>query len=284
MHIASRMKPRPHTTVLAATLLALVACARLSEVERAQSLVRQHRDSEARALLEAHLREHPGDTSARRLLVRVLGATGDVAAAQLAVEQLAAQMRPGDPTPYLELGHAFELAHRYDDALAAYDEASQQAPASPAGPREGGMRSARWGELDQAAPRLEEAIRRGATDPETWHALGLVRFHLGDLDGAEQAYRRGAAAGPDGAACWLGLATLAVARDEPQQALIAYDRVLSYAPRFGAAELGRAWALLKLKRKAEAERALTRAQQLGEPPSSVARLRAMLAESPSSEQ
>ena len=32
----------------------------------------------------------------------------------------------------------------------------------------GGLRCARWGEAEQARPRLEEAVRRGATDVETY--------------------------------------------------------------------------------------------------------------------
>ena len=67
-------------------------------------------------------------------------------------EELARTSGPSDPTPYIELGHALELAHRYDEALEAYDAAASAAPASPAGPREGGMRCARWGEAEEAQP------------------------------------------------------------------------------------------------------------------------------------
>ena len=44
--------------------------------------------------------------------------------------------------PEIELGHAYELAHKFDEALAEYDEAASVAPNSPAGPLEGGMRTA----------------------------------------------------------------------------------------------------------------------------------------------
>jgi tetratricopeptide (TPR) repeat protein len=180
--------------------------------------------------------------------------------------------------PYLELGHALELAHRYDDALAAYDAAADAAPASPAGPREGGMRCARWGEVEAARPRLEEAVRRGANDGETWHALGLVRLHLGDFDGAAQAYRAGTAADPKAPESWLGLATVGVAQGDATAALVAYDQVLALRPRFAAAELGRAWALAKLGRRQEAARALDHAEELGAPAQNVARQRAALSD------
>jgi tetratricopeptide (TPR) repeat protein len=269
-----------HTTlslVVAASLSAACAsCARPSAVERAQSLVREHREDDAIATLRADLRDHPDDVVARRMLVRVLGFAGDLPAARVEVGELAKRLPPDDPTPWIELGHALELGHRYDEALEAYDSAANESPSSPVGPREGGMRCARWGEAEAARPRLEEAVRRGARDAETWHTLGLVRLHLGDTDAAEEAYREGAAADPKGAENWLGLATVAVVRGDPQGALAAYDQVIARRPRFAAAELGRAWALAKLGRRDDAKRALDHAQELGAPAENVAKQREAL--------
>jgi tetratricopeptide (TPR) repeat protein len=275
--------PARHTTLsvrfaLAVCLVSLgVACAAPSATVRAQSLVRQHREEDAVALLRKGLAAHPDDVPARRLLVRLLGFTGDMPGARAETEELARRLGPGEPVPYLELGHALELAHRYDEALEAYDLAATAAPSSPAGPREGGMRCARWGEAEAARPRLEEAVRRGANDAETWHALGLVRLHLGDAEGAEQAYRAGATVDPSAPESWLGLATVAVSRGDAAGALGAYERVLALRPRFAAAELGRAWALGKLGRKEEATRAIDRAEELGAPARNVANQRAALA-------
>jgi tetratricopeptide (TPR) repeat protein len=270
-----------HTTLwgsfaLALCLTPLPGCARPSASDKAQALVRQHREEEAVALLRRDLTTHPDDVPARRLLVRLLGFTGDMPGARVETEELVRRLGPSDPTPYLELGHALELAHRYDEALQAYDEAAAVAPASPAGPREGGMRTARWGELEEARARLEEAVKRGANDAETWHALGLVRLHLGDAAGAEQAYRQGASADPSAPESWLGLATVAVSRDDAPGALAAYERLLVLRPRFAAAELGRAWALAKLARREEASRALDHAAELGAPAQNVAKQRAAL--------
>jgi tetratricopeptide (TPR) repeat protein len=257
-------------------VLLAAGCVRASATDRAQSLVRQHREEEAVATLRSDLMAHPDDVPARRLLVRLLGFTGDMPGARRETEELARRLGAGDPTPYVELGHALELAHRYDEALDAYDEAASAAPGSPAGPREGGLRTARWGEAEAARPRLEEAVRRGANDAETWHALGLVRLHLGDYDAAAEAYRAGIAADPRAPESWLGLASVAVTRGDAAGALDAYDHVLALRPRFAAAELGRAWALAKLGRREEAARALDRAEALGAPAQNVARQRAAL--------
>jgi tetratricopeptide (TPR) repeat protein len=256
-------------------VLALVACV-APATERAQSLVRQHREDEAVSVLRKRLGDHPDDTAARRLLVRVLGLVGDLPAAHAEVAELARRLPANDPSPPIELGHALELSHRYDEALAAYDEAAAVAPDSPAGPLEGGLRCAHWGEVRDALPRLEEAVRRGARDAATWHALGLVRVNLGDLDGAEEAYRAGAAADPSKVENLLGLATVAVVRGSGEAALVAYDAILTRSPRFAPAVLGRAWALARLGRTAEARAALDHAEQLGAPRENVARQRAAL--------
>lgn len=251
-------------------------CARPSAVDQARALTRQHRDAEAVTLLRRRLKEAPDDHAARRLLVRVYAATGDLGQARAEVEELRRRSPERDPTPFIELGHAYELTHRFEEALDAYDEAAKIAPQSPLGPREGGMRTARWGEVEEARPRLEEAVRRGARDAETFHALGLVRVHSGDLDAAEEAYRAGLASEPKSAENALGLATVAVIRKDGAAALSAYERVLTIRPAYAPAALGRAWALLKLGRKSEARAALDRAAALGASPAHLAKLRALV--------
>jgi len=254
---------------------ALGACAAPSAIDRAQQLVRMHREGEAVVLLRGQLAKHPDDVGARRLLVRVLAFDGQLDAARAEVAELERRL-PNDPIPWLELGHAFELTHRYDEALAAYDTAASVAPASAAGPREGGMRAARWGESQEALPRLEEAVRRGAKDAELFHALGLVRLHLRDFDGAAAAYEMGLSANPKSTENLLGLASVAVVRGDPQAALAAYDRILERKPSYAGAELGRAWALAKLGRSIDAKRALDHAAELGASRENVARQRADL--------
>jgi tetratricopeptide (TPR) repeat protein len=245
-------------------------------VDQALHLVRVHDEQRAIAVLRADLASHPDDVRARRLLVRVLALTGDLGAARAEVQILAAQLGPSDPTPWIELGHAYELTHAFEEALAAYDEAAERAPASAAGPREGGLRAARWGEAEAAVPRLEEAVRRGARDAEVFHALGLAKLRMGDAAGAEAAYRAGLAADPDSAENLLGLATVALSRSDWTAALRAYDALCAKRPTFAPAQLGRAFVLAKLGRVADARAALDRAEELGAPKENVAKQRAAL--------
>ena len=242
-------------------------------LERASLLAEHGREKEAIDLLEQHLATHPGDIAERRQLIRLYGSTGRIDRATEQTERLAEILPHDSPIPWVELGHAQELAHRYDEALAAYDHASQIAPANPLGPKVGGLRATRWGEPSLAEPRLEEAARRAPSDAETWHALGLVRVSLGKLEAARQAYVNGLHADPKAIENQLGLATVALRMNEPEQALAAYEALLAVRPSFAPALLGKSWSLILLGRYEDAESALTHATEQGAPADSVERQR-----------
>src|SRR5690242_6091145 len=263
-------------------MASLAACAASAPTpfERATSLAREHREADAVRVLREHLACHGDDITSRRLLVRVLALTGDLGAASREVDQLSRWLGEKDPVPFIELGHAYELAHEYEKALEMYDHAAEIAPADPRGPRAGGMRAAHWGEVEWARPRLEEAARRGANDAAMWHALGLLRVHAKDLQAAEEAYAAGLRADPSAAECHLGLATVAVLRDDAGRALAEYDAIVAERPKFAPAHLGRAWALGKLGRVPDARAALADAERLGAEPAAVAAQRKALEAKP----
>ncbi len=239
------------------------------------SFERRNQPDQAIAVLREDLRVHPDHLDSRRLLVRILAVTGDLGAARAEAEQIARRTSDNDPTALIEVGHAEELAHHFDLALAAYDEAATRAPQSPAGPREGGLRAARWGEVEVALPRLTEAVKRGADDTETLHALGLVRLHAGDLEGAHEAYVRCSRRDKEDTGCLLGLATLALKRDDLRAALTAYDSVLARRRDHVGALMGRAYCLLLLGENEAGLRALDRAAELGAPKENVTKLRGL---------
>src|SRR3954468_10362019 len=144
--------------MLARSLLVLGWCAVLtactaapgSPLPRATMLVDKGRVEEASSLLLSYLQKHPEAVAERRLLIRVEASRGQLGRAEAQVALLEKQLGPHSPVPMVELGHALEMAHRYDEALAAYDQASELAPRDPLGPLTGGLRAARWGELDLA--------------------------------------------------------------------------------------------------------------------------------------
>ncbi|MCK6532555.1 MAG: tetratricopeptide repeat protein [Polyangiaceae bacterium] len=265
---------------VALMVLALAGCTVKSEANtaaRARMLVHKGQEKEAIGLLRDHLAAHPGAIDERKLLIRILALTGDLGAAEREATALSERLGQGDPTPWIEMGYALELTHRYEEALAMFDRAAQVAPRDARGPRAGGLRSAQWGEVELAEPRLTEALRRDPRDARSWHALGVVRFKLGDLAGAERAYAAGLKADPASLESHLGLATVAVARGDAASALVHYDALCRARPKHGDLRLGRAWALLKLSRLAEAERELAEAEQLGASAGAIRAQRRLLA-------
>ena len=261
--------------VCALTLGGCAAAA--SPLPRATLLMDKGQSSEAARILRQYLAKHPDAVAERRLLVRVEAARGQLGAAQAEVQQLEQRLGPHSPIPLVELGHALEMAHRYDEALEAYDQAAAVAPADPLGPLTGGLRAARWGELTWAEPRLREAVRRDAKDATAWHALGVVCLSLGDESAAEAAYKAGLLADPGALENRVGLATLAISRGNLREALVQYDAIVAKRPGLADAYLGRSFALMGLGRFDEARRALDDAARLGGDAKVLAAQRAELA-------
>jgi Flp pilus assembly protein TadD len=239
-------------------------------------LAERGRNAEAIETLEHHLRERPEDHVERRLLIRLYGISGNWSAAARQTERLAELLPPDSALPWLELGAAFELGHRYDEALSAYDRAASVAPQSAVGPKRGGMRAARWGELELAEPRLREALRRDPRDAEAWHALGIVLLGLDRLDAARQAYAAGIAADGRALENRLGLATVALRRNEPAEALAQYEQLLAARPKFTDALLGKSWSLILMGEYGIAEAVLREAERVGADRHSISRQRMVL--------
>jgi protein O-GlcNAc transferase len=232
-------------------------------IARASMLMSKGRAEEASTLLRGYLEQHPKAVEERRMLIRVEAFRGRLGAAQTEVAVLAQQLGATSPIPYVEMGYALEAAHRYDEALEAYDHAAAIAPHDALGPLTGGLRAARWGELEWAEPRLHEATLRNPKDATAWHALGLVRLSRGNVSGAEQAYRSGLLADPDALENRVGLATLSLSRGDLDGALVQYDAIVARRPKLPDAHLGRAYALMGLGRYPEARAAVDEAARLG---------------------
>lgn len=257
----------------------LLGCSlRPAPIERAAMLAERGRVDDAIGVLEEHLAGEPAALEERKLLIRLHGSAGRLDAAREQTERLVESLPPRSPLPWVELGHAYELAHRYEEALEAYDEAASVAPADALGPKRGGLRAARWGELAWAEPRLAEAARRAPGDAEVWHALGWVRVGLGELDAARQAYRAGLSADPGAIENHLGLATVALRLHEPRSALEQYEALLRARPSSTDALLGKSWSLILLGELRHAAAVLMEAEARGADARTIARQRLAMEE------
>lgn len=260
-----------------AASVGLGACLGPATIDRARLLAERGRSEEAIQALERHLTTDQGDEEAHRLLIRLYGSVGRADRAAQQADRLAAIRPPDDPIPWVELGAALELAHRFDEALSAYDRAASAAPGSALGVKRGGMRAARWGELELAAPRLREAVRRDPADAEAWHALGVVLVGLGELEAARRAYLSGVAANPRALENRLGLATVALRQNDPRAALEQYELLVAARPKSTDALLGKSWCLILLGEYQAAEAVLLEAEALGGRRETIARQRGALA-------
>jgi Flp pilus assembly protein TadD len=277
--VARRLCPAKQILTISALALAsaLSACSLgTPPLQRATLLAERGRTLEAIQMLEGYLAEHPAEQAERGLLIRLYGSAGDFAAAARQTERLAEVLPAESPLPWIELGAAFELGHRYDEALSAYDRAASVAPRDARGPKQGGIRAARWGELGLAEPRLREAVRRAPADAEAWHALGVVLIGLRRLDAARQAYTSGLAADERALENRLGLATVALRQNEPGAALEQYELLLAARPEFTEALLGKSWCLILMGEYASAAAVLQEAERLGADRTSIARQRSEL--------
>jgi tetratricopeptide (TPR) repeat protein len=264
-------------SIPAASLACLMACTLgPPPLQRATLLAERGRTAEAIETLERRLLEHPEEHAERSLLIRLYGSAGNWGAAERQTERLAELLPKGSPLPWLELGAAFELGHRYDEALSAYDRAASVAPSDARGPKRGGIRAARWGELELAEPRLRESIRRAPGDAEAWHALGVVLVAMNRLDAARQAYMAGISADGRALENRLGLATVALRLNEPAAALSQYELLLEARPKFTEALLGKSWSLILMGEYGSAEAVLQEAERLGASPDSISRQRVAL--------
>jgi protein O-GlcNAc transferase len=267
-----------NSVLVAAFSCCLLGCAASPTIsQRALVLIESGRVDEAFLLVERQLEQQPSDPEALRLSIRLLGKRRELDRARMQAERLAKLLPAASAEPWIELGYACELAHRYDAALDMYDYAAAIAPSDAAGAKRGGLRALRWGEVETALPRLQEATRRNPSDPESWHALGLVQLKLGRLSDARDAYASGVRADPNALENRLGLATVALQEERPSSALEQYDALIAARPEFADAYLGRSWSLILLGRLREADEALERAEAVGAEKSVVARQRRALA-------
>jgi len=134
---------------------------------------------------------------------------------------------PALARPHLNLGIALQEEGRFEEALAEFDHALSVNP--------------------RLAPAL---VNRGA-----------IFFHLGELDRAEAALKKAIEVAPERAAPYLNLASVALARNQPEAALHWLDRSLAVEDT-AISRFTRGETLLQLGRLEEAAHEYRRAAEL----------------------
>jgi tetratricopeptide (TPR) repeat protein len=240
----------------------------------ADALLRQARvtgegrlSARSASLLTSVLKESPADYDALRLL-GVANLSQHRFREALEIGRRARNLRPDDASVYGVVGDASLELGDYDAAFEAFDTMIRLRPGAAAYARVAYARELQ-GNLTGALKAMEMAREASsAHDPEAlaWYGaqVGDLYMKLGRPDQAEREFRRAAFAFPDYPFAVAGIARLAVARGDREQALAIYLDQLKRAPTLDlAARIGDLYA--QTGRHPEAERYYQLAEDLAGP-------------------
>ena len=112
---------------------------------------------------------------------------------------------------------------------------------------EQGEALAEEGLVEEALTRFEQALETAPENPEVIEAVGRALLDLGRLEEAEASFTDALELDPEWVAPRMGLAVLAMRREEPFKAVHQLERAIEADPEFGEAyvELGRYYGLLQ---------------------------------------
>ncbi len=125
-----------------------------------------------------------GDTRAEAAKVRL-------DEARVASLRAAAQQRPQDPQPRIELGNLYFDAEQYQEAIKWYEEALKLDPRNVDVSTDLGISYYYTDQPDRALAQFEQSLRIDPTHTKTILNVGIVRaFGKQDLSGALEAWQR----------------------------------------------------------------------------------------------
>ncbi|MBU6273113.1 MAG: tetratricopeptide repeat protein [Betaproteobacteria bacterium] len=220
-------------------------------VTRAQTLLGEGRDPEARAVLEALLSAEPGHARALNLLGAIALRGGDAAGAAALFERaMAADARLASAR--YNLGNALAELGRFEQALTAFEAALAIEPQHADALCNRGLVLQQLQRLDEAARSFEQALALRPDDAELHASLAEVCVALGRPGEAVRHFERATAIGPQPALLHHAHGVALVALGRHAQALAAFDRAIALQPDFPEALSNRGNALKSLGRLDEA--------------------------------
>jgi tetratricopeptide (TPR) repeat protein len=218
----------------------------------------------AEAVLERLTEEAP-DSSRAWLLLAEMRAALDKPAEQAAALERALELNPDDAEARLSLGVAFALAERYTEARQALARAEEQgAPADLLAAAEG-LVYALSGEAEPALERLETAAQSAELlQNEALTQMGLLMLQQSRFNAAESVLQQSVDSGQAQDAGRFFHALALRAEGLTQEALPELELIMEGAGDYAApAAVQTARIFLDLDQPANAQDALTRAQELG---------------------
>jgi tetratricopeptide (TPR) repeat protein len=156
----------------------------------------------------------------------MLKATGDLAAAQNAYQQLI-QFSPGYAPGHYNLGNVFQARGELAAAEQCYRRALEIQPRQPAARANLGYVLLQRGRSEVARCELEQAIGLDANNVDAHNSLGTAQAQLGHLEAAQHSYREALRLKPDHTHALNNLGNLLSESDNNKLALDYYRRALA---------------------------------------------------------
>jgi tetratricopeptide (TPR) repeat protein len=175
-------------------------------LEAADALV-DNRLAVAEHLLRDHLKQHPTDVAAIRMLAEVGGRLGRYDDAEALLERCL-ELAPGFNAARRDYASVLYRQNKAPEAIAEVDRLLEQVPGHP------GYRSlkaaalTRTGDYDEAIGIYDEVLKRHPDQPKSWMSYGHALKTVGRQVDSISAYRRAVQLQPQLGEAWWSLANL----------------------------------------------------------------------------
>lgn len=197
-----------------------------------------------------------GFNLARINLARALADSGDFAGADSTLAEAAALEPEAASLPTASAEIALARGD-HEGAIAAFLAAAERAPVDPGPLVRAGEIELLQGKTDQAIRHLEEALDLDPGHADALRLLGGAYRADGDLAAAERLFKDWADYVPNSVEAHLALAELLLERDDREDAIEHYDRLVALDPANPAYAMARSQLLLDLGQYARAVDGLT---------------------------
>jgi Flp pilus assembly protein TadD len=181
------------------------------------------------------LADHPHPAEALRELAVSYQIIGDVEEAERCLRS-AVGLQPDDWSGWNALGSFLVRVGDYAAARIAYRNAAQLSPPSVTWPQQNEAAVMLYQGEFQEAVNTFERIGGAVADPVLASNLATAYFFLGNLNRAEELYRRAVALDPDNATLHRNLGDLQLRQDRRAEAVASYRRALALVERAARAE------------------------------------------------
>lgn len=168
----------------------------------------------AESLLREHLRQHPTDVAAIRMLAEVAGRLGRYPDAEQLLRRCL-ELAPGFQAARHNLAVVLQRQHRPTEALVEARALLEHEPRNPAFRNLMGAILSQIGEYAESIRLYESVLEQYPQQPKVWMSYGHGLKTAGRTDEAITAYRKATTIVPQFGEAWWSLANLKTFRFEP---------------------------------------------------------------------